>query len=309
MKHTWTIKADDAGERLDVFLAAQLDGLTRSAVARLLKKDAGQVNGKTASVHCFLRTGDKIEFDDAGRRTQDAGRALELPPPDVEVVDETGDWLVLNKPAGLLVHPDRTHASGTLVDFLLAEYPAIAKIGEDPERPGIVHRLDKDVSGLMVIAKTQDAFDSLKQQFKEHTVDKTYLALVHGQVRQDAGDIKFRIAHSKTYARMAAHPVDETTGRAAWTHYKVLRRLTNATLLELQILTGRTHQIRAHLFALQHPVFGDTLYKLRLPTSKLPSPRLLLQAVELAFNDPATGQRKKYSLAPDPAFDQLIKNL
>lgn len=313
MIHSWTITATDAGARLDVFLTSQLPELTRSAVAKKLKAGAGRVNGKPATVHHFLKAGDAVAFNDETTRAAKKptpvatpGKPIHLPP--LKIVEENDQWLVINKPSGLLVHPDIEHPSGTLVDVLVAHDPKIAKVGEDPSRPGIMHRLDREVSGLMVIAKTQDAFDALKKQFAGHTVEKRYLALVYGEVPQDEGDIRFRIARSKSKARMAARPEHEEVGKAAWTHYTVVKRLTGATLLELTILSGRTHQIRAHLLALGHPVVGDDLYipKAARARQKFDVPRLMLQAMKLEFDDPTTGERKHFELPPDAAFAPFI---
>lgn len=310
MKHEWTAEQTDAGARLDVFLAQKLDGMTRSQIAKLLKSGTGTVNGKRASVHRFLKVGDLVKFDDAAVGATLAvasGQAQGLP---LHIIAETTDFLILDKPVGLLVHPDAKTKYGTLIDLLIAHDPKIAKIGEDPERPGIMHRLDRDVSGLMVIGKTQDAFDNLKRQFAEHSVDKRYLALVHGEVGPDEGDIRFRIARSTSKNRMAARPEHEEEGKAAWTHYKTLKRFRTASLLELQILSGRTHQIRAHLLALGHPVMGDGLYSSR--KSKVESrdvPRLMLQSVHLEFRDPATGEPRSYDLPPVPEFNQVITQL
>ncbi|MBU0540314.1 RluA family pseudouridine synthase [Patescibacteria group bacterium] len=313
MQHEWTVDNGSNGERLDIFLAAHLSGKTRSAVAKLLKNGAGKVNDKTASVHRFLKTGDSIIFDDGvGTKKSTSRQKAEIKEASVfniDILEETDDWLVLDKPSGLLVHPDSTHLSNTLVDFLVDHYPPLQKIGENPERPGIMHRLDKEVSGLMVIAKTQAAYDDLKHQFAEHSVDKTYLALVHGEMEKDFGEIKFRIARSKTKARMAARPEHEDEGKAAWTHYETVTRFPGATLLKLKIFSGRTHQIRAHLLALGHPVIGDALYSLRQTDRKLKPARLLLQAIEMSFTDPASGERKTFSIPPDPAFAETEKLL
>ena len=246
MIHNWTIKQNDLGTRLDVFLTSQLDNITRSTISKLLKRGAATVNGKPATVHRFLKVGDKVEFEDEAElksQRAEGPKGKAKPIAKVEILHETDEWVVINKPSGLIVHPDNTHKTNTLVDFLLEKYPSMAKVGEDPSRPGIMHRLDKEVSGLMVIAKTEDAFDSLKRQFAEHSVEKKYNALVYGKIIGDEGDIKFRIARSKSKARMAARPVHEEEGRAAWTNYKVLKRFSNASLLELQILTGRTHHL------------------------------------------------------------------
>lgn len=314
MKHEWTISSTNAGARLDVFLTTQLEAQTRSAIAKLLKNGAATVNGKPASVHRFLKEGDKIIFDDELKAQPTEPSKVKIAAPDIkqfkiDILEETPDWMVINKPAGLLVHPDYQHEHGTLVDFLVEHYPPIIKIGEDPSRPGIMHRLDKEVGGLMVIAKTQAAYDHLKHQFAEHSVEKEYLALVFGELSHDQGDIKFRIARSKSKARMAARPEGETVGKAAWTFYKVKQRLNGVTLVELKILSGRTHQIRAHMHGLGHPIIGDTLYRLRQTDRKIESPRLLLQSISLSFIDPTTGERKSYALPPDPAFDETIKGL
>ncbi len=224
----------------------------------------------------------------------------------LRIIAETDAWLVINKPAGLLVHPaSETDTEPTLIDALLAHDPKIAKVGPEPERPGIIHRLDRDVSGLMVVAKTQAAYDDLQTQFRERKIDKTYLALVHGVMELDEGDIRFKLARSTTKGRMAARPVEKSEGKVAWTHYAVLERLPGATLLRVNIFSGRTHQIRAHLFALGHPVFGDTLYKRRQSDRRNEAPRLMLQSIELSFRDPVSGEKQTFTLDSDPAFDEL----
>jgi 23S rRNA pseudouridine1911/1915/1917 synthase len=319
MPNKWTIKPADAGQRLDVFLASKVTDLTRSGIAKRLKAGAGTINAKRATVHAFLKTGDKVAFDtdpksaslrqgrtDAVRKSEpDPGpRTSDLK---LSIVKETPDWMVIDKPAGLLVHPeaDDNNPTDTLIDLLIAHHPPLARVGEEPSRPGIVHRLDRDVSGLMAIAKTQFAFDDLKRQFAQRLTQKTYLALVHGAPPQEEGEIRFRIARSAQGGRMAARPEKETKGKAAWSHYRVLRKIKNATLLEVQIFSGRTHQIRAHLFALGCPVVGDTLYKPKTKPNLQPG-RLMLQSVKLAFLDPKTQEMQTFTLDPDQMFDALI---
>ncbi|MFA4955252.1 MAG: RluA family pseudouridine synthase [Patescibacteria group bacterium] len=310
MAKTWTIDLKDANKRLDVFLSEKLDALTRSQVSKLLKNGAGKVNGKPASVHHFVKQGDKIEFGEAeSKRGKVETVDAELPIPKLHIVDETADFIVLDKPTGVLVHPDTRQKSGTLIDALVAHDPKIAKIGEDPERPGIMHRLDREVSGLMVVAKTQNAFDDLKHQFAEHSVDKIYLAMVYGEMREEEGDIKFRIARSKTKSRMAARPAHEEEGKAAWTHYRTLKRFKNASLLELSIFSGRTHQIRAHLLALNHPVIGDVLYGRKSEDRNIKAPRLMLQCIKLGFKDPKTHEDRVYELPPIKEFKELSTKL
>ncbi len=311
MKQTWTIPVANGGKRLDVYLSEELPELTRSQIAKLIKRGAATVNGRAASVHRFLKTDDTVIFDDVLQPKIESNTGIRNPEPafPLRIIDETPDYLIINKSTGLLVHPDVKTKHGTLVDLLVAHDPKIAKLGEDPERPGIVHRLDREVSGLMIIPRTQDAFDNLKQQFAEHSVDKRYLALVYGEMNTDEGEIKFRIARSKTKPRMAARPEHEEEGRAAWTHYKTLKKFRNATLLELTILSGRTHQVRAHLLALNHPVIGDPLYKRRAENRNITAPRLMLQSVYLSFKDPTTGIKRAYTIPPVHEFDDLMKQL
>lgn len=313
MLHRFTIDDQNAGDRLDVFLTSSLEGQkTRSAIAKALKNGAATVNGTPASVHRFLKTGDSIEFNDdakpAGTKSI-ASKQKDVKhnvPKKLKLIEDRTDWMVIDKPAGIMVHPDANTEYGTLVDLLVAHDPAIAKIGEDPSRPGIMHRLDKEVSGLMVIAKTQDAYDHLKRQFAEHSVEKRYLALVHGELSHDDGDITFRIARSSRGGRMAAVPTESKEGKAARTHYNVIRRFRGATLVELEIFSGRTHQIRAHMHGLGHPVIGDPLYKIRQTDRNVTAPRLLLQSIVLSFTDPSTGTRERFTLPPDPAFDAVM---
>ncbi len=225
-----------------------------------------------------------------------------------EIIAETPDYLVINKPAGLAVHAGGNLKEPTLADWLLANYKKIKDVGDDPIRPGLVHRLDKEVNGLMVIAKTQKSFDSLKDQFKERTVIKEYTALVHGKVSKDWGEINFPIARSQEGYKMAAlptgseelltrrHPKDRDHGnidswmksRVALTEYEVIKRFVNQTLLKVKIKTGRTHQIRVHFFALGHPLVGDNLYTNRKTTEKnkkMGMTRVFLVADHLNFQD------------------------
>lgn len=309
----WTIEEGDAGERLDIFLASVLPNLSRSAIQKLIKQGSIMVNGKQTSVHHFLKAGDKVMEHEARNMEHLSSNkpivpaaVLHAPYSMLHVIDETPDFLVIDKPAGLLVHPDTKTQEGTLIDWLIEHDPKIARVGESPDRPGIVHRLDREVSGLMVIAKTQAAYESLQRQFAEHKVEKMYLALVHGEIHKEEGDIKFRIARSSSKARMAARPSQEEEGRAAWTHYQIKEKFIGATLLELTILSGRTHQIRAHLHALGHGIMGDELYNHRRTDRNVKVPRLMLQSIALSFDDPSTGKRKTYQLDPDPAFTALV---
>lgn len=308
---TWKVPDDERGERLDLFVKTRAVSSSRQTIQYAIKRGEIRVNGEVVAPHRFLKQGDEVtwgeETADIRPRAHQGDEKRDISVIKLDIIEETIDWMVINKPIGILVHPTATSHESTLVDAILTHDPRIAKIGEDPSRPGIVHRLDREVSGLMVIAKTQKAFDELKRQFAGRETEKTYLALVHGVVKEDEGDLRFTIARSTTSKRMAARPKNDKEGKAAWTHYTVLERFTHASLVELHILSGRTHQIRAHMFAFQHPVLGDALYKQKNLKSLIKPPRLMLQSVGLGFTDPQTGERREFSLPPDSAFGDLIQ--
>lgn len=200
----------------------------------------------------------------------------------IDIVFENNDILVVDKPAGLLVHPVNPEQKDTLVDKLVSRYPEIKKVGDDPQRPGIVHRLDKDTSGLMVIAKNEATFNYLKKQFQDRKVIKKYLALVHGQVKDEKGTITKAINFSKKDYRKRSALLDDKA-KPAWTEYNVLKRFADYTLLEVQIKTGRTHQIRVHLSSIGHPVAGDKQYKFKRQPQIPGLKRQFLHAFYLKF--------------------------
>ncbi len=230
-----------------------------------------------------------------------------------DIIEQTDDYVVIIKPAGLLVHPaDSSPDEPTLVDWLVKKFPQIKTVGDEPElRPGIVHRLDREASGLMVIALNQKTFDALKVQFQDRTIEKEYLVLVHGKMLRDFGEINLPIGRMSRGGRMAAHSSNYEEGNEARTEYFVEKRFSTTTLLRVHIHTGRTHQIRVHMFSLQHPVVGDTLYPLKKfgktkmgKAFPLP-PRLCLHAARLAFTD-KTGARKEYLAELPPDFANYL---
>ena len=221
---------------------------------------------------------------------------------DIEIIAKTKNYIVINKPAGILVHPRAGNPDDvSLVDWLTKKFPRIKKVGEDPSRPGLVHRLDREVSGLMVIARNQKSFLSLKQQFKDRKIDKYYTALVHGRISEPVGKITFPIKRSSKGFKMAAVPTNyEATNNAksAITRYKTIKQYNNFTLLKVKIETGRTHQIRVHFLALDSPIVGDFLYstkKSQLRNKKVDLNRLFLVADKLAFTD-RKGRRKEFTV-------------
>lgn len=304
---TWIVDAAHVDARLDVFLTEANTQGTRSAIQKALKQGKVTVNGKPTTVHRWLKEGDKIEWPAEDLVKRDAIRNQVMPEP--RIIKETADWIVVDKPCGLLTHPSSSSQEPTLVEWFLKHVPEASKVGEDPIRPGIVHRLDREVSGLLVLAKNQATFDALKKGFSSRTVEKRYLAMVHGEILEEENDIKLAIARSTSKARMAARP-KEQEGKAAWTHYKVRERFVGATLLDVEILSGRTHQIRAHFHGIGHPIIGDTLYTRKQTDRNIKQPtRILLQSVHLAFTDPTTGERETFDLPTDPAFATMSVTL
>ena len=200
----------------------------------------------------------------------------------MKIVFENKDIIVIDKPANLTVHPIHSEQKNTLVDELLAYYPEIKNVGEDPLRPGIVHRLDKDTSGLIIIAKNNKSFEYLKNLFKNRQVEKNYLALVHGKVKDKKGTITKSISLSKKDYKKRSVLLDENS-KKAWTEYRIIENFKNYTLLEVSIKTGRTHQIRIHLKSIGHPIVGDKQYRFKRQICPKNLTRQFLHAQYLKF--------------------------
>lgn len=247
---------------------------------------------------------------------------------DPKIIFENSDYLVINKPAGLIVHGGPGITEPVLTDWLRKKYPEIENIGDDPLRPGIVHRLDKEASGLMIITKTQKAFDYFKKQFQKRKIVKKYLALAHGRISKDDDIINFPIKRSKDGYKMAALPVSSETisdknkpnnrdrgtlraqedSKEAITEFSVLNRYINYTLLDVKIKTGRTHQIRVHFYAYGHPLVGDPLYwtkKTKVKNEKLKLGRIFLVARELSFKD-LDGEKQIFSIEPPTDLQSFL---
>lgn len=295
------ITEQDQGRRLDIFLTDQWPHLSRSQIQKLIKKELILVNGKKTTVHRFLKKTDRITLSPEEKIKDDSGTTsprLAPPPiktgnPDkIKIIAKEPNFWIIEKPAGLLVHPTEKNETDTLVDWLVNKCPELKKIGENPARAGIVHRLDKEVSGLMIVPTTQTSFDYFKQQFKDHTITKKYQALVHGEIERPEQEINFPISRSNTKTGLfAAHPAKQEgetnlIGKKALTYFKVLAKYKNYTLLEVEIFTGRTHQIRVHLLAYGHPIVGDKLYKTRKQKATDLTDRIFLHATQLSFVGP-----------------------
>ncbi|MFH1315522.1 MAG: RluA family pseudouridine synthase [Candidatus Uhrbacteria bacterium] len=294
--------------RLDVFLAEKLE-TPRSQAQKLIKGGKVKVNEavvEKSSLKIVLDDNIEVISPDLQPTTYN------LQPPKLDVLFEDSDVLVINKPAGLLVHrvgPDDT--TPTLVDALLAHDQQIAKVGDDPEeRPGIVHRLDKMASGILVVAKNQPAFEYLKNQFATRTAKKEYLALVYGQFKQPCGQINFRIGRSTRTGKMVAKPEGSEEGKEAVTEFDVIEQFATTALLQVRIKTGRTHQIRAHLQAFNHPIVGDLLYRNKKMTNIRPIKldRLFLHAAKLTITLP-NGETKTFEATLPEELENLLKEL
>jgi len=317
-----TINEESQGKRLDHFLVETLTDFSRSKVQKMIKDGYIAINDKEPTVHQFLKLGDKLEVlaeplklsEKAAKKVktkqefkgdQDYGRGVWKK---IKIIDDTPDYLVIEKPSGLLVHPTTKEETNTLIDWAQENYPEIAKIGDEPGRAGIVHRLDKEVSGLMVLPKTQDAFQYFKRLFKIRQIEKKYTALVFDRVKSDEGEINFPIARSQTKPGLyAALPLSSEEGKAAKTIYRVLEKFVNYTLLEVQILTGRTHQIRVHMLAFGHPIAGDTLYGAKKKVKEKPD-RIFLHASFLKFVDPK-GEPKEYQSELPGGLKDFLKKM
>lgn len=272
-------------DRLDKYLSSQLGGISRSKVKNLINLGLIRVGAKKVDPSYKLVTGEVI----TGVIADTEPTKVEGEDIDLEVVYEDKDCLVINKPSGLVVHPGAGHESGTLVNALLHH------LDREPSldvRAGIVHRLDKDTSGLMVVAKNKFAEESLKKQFQQRTTHKVYLCLVEGKLEKDTGSVDKPIGrHPKNRQKFATIP----SGKEAQTDYKVIKNYDHFSLLEIRPLTGRTHQIRVHMSSLGHPLVGDKIYGHK--SNPLGLERQFLHASKLSFRQPSSGEELEFQAA------------
>lgn len=287
------VSTKEAYKRIDQYLANHIP-LSRTAIQRLIKENLVSVNKKEVKANYKIHPEDEIHVIIPGP----APVPLMPEPIPLDILYEDGYLLVVNKPSGMVVHPAPGHDSGTLVNALLYHCKDLKGIG-GRERPGIVHRLDKDTSGVLVVAKSDPAHRRLSRQFKLHTVNRIYIALVHGIVKKNGGIIDLSIGRD-TKDRKKISP-RTTRPRHAITHFKVIRRYKEATLLELRPQTGRTHQLRVHLAHLHHPVAGDKIYGGRgySKLGEIKVDRLMLHAMVLGLTHPETGKYMEFE-APLP---------
>jgi 23S rRNA pseudouridine1911/1915/1917 synthase len=324
VRHTIDVPAEAAGQRLDLFLSTQLEGVSRSRVQMLMDQGDVLVNGEREKASMKLRGGERITVSGEPRPEPLKATAEDIP---LDVVYEDADLAVVNKPAGMMVHAgsgqnEDARSKGTLVNALLYRFKKLSSTGGDL-RPGIVHRLDKDTSGLIVVAKNDRAHAALGEMFASRQIRKTYLALVQGTVERPKGTINAGVARDPVRrTRMTTQPNENA--RSAVSHYEVVRRLATRfgkfTLVRVRIETGRTHQIRVHMASIGHPVVGDTLYggagqltdqvaaqaaqskaaRRKAEPERLKLGRNFLHAARLEFPHPKTGKLLQLE-APLPA--------
>jgi 23S rRNA pseudouridine1911/1915/1917 synthase len=298
----WVVSSKDARQRLDLYLSKKGLALSRSRIQKLIQEGQITINGQTVKSGHRVRQGDRVLVN------VPPPTPLEIKPEAIplEIVYEDDDLLVVNKPAGMVVHPAPGNVSGTLVHALLHHCRNLSGIG-GKERPGLVHRLDKDTSGLLVVAKTEKAHRSLAAQFKAHSVARRYLALVYGIPKSRQGTIDLAIGRDIKERKIISPRT--TRPRPAVTQYEVLERLGEFSLLSVRPKTGRTHQIRVHLSHLGHPIMGDKVYgsgRIQAFNKSLEVYRQMLHAQLLGFDHPQTGKHLEFVAPLPPDMERIL---
>ena len=296
------IDESETGKRLDVYLSESLNELSRAQVQSILREQGAFVNSEMVNKPSYhLKCGDRIEV------TYSFPDSIEIYPENIplDIIYQDKYLAVINKPSGMVVHPGAGTPDHTLAHALMWHFPEIKEVGPK-ERPGIVHRIDKEASGLLVIAKDLRACDSLKEQFKKRTVDKKYLALVWGHYTKKSGIISWSIGrHMKNGARMS---IRTRKPKRAETHFRVIKTFKDFSLLEIKTITGRTHQIRVHMSAAGHPIVGDKYYGRKRKKSSLTS-RLFLHAYYLSFTHPENRKRQEFTVPLPNDLQDIIERI
>ena len=293
--------AQEGGARLDKWLSDQLDGLSRAYIQKLIDDGAVLLNGKPGKASSRLNASDRIELEIPESITPD------IAPEDIplDIVYEDDDVIVVNKPKGMVVHPAAGHYTGTLVNALMYHCGSSLSGINGISRPGIVHRIDKDTTGLIIACKNDRAHMRISEQLKAHTITRRYRAIVNGILKDDEGTITGNIARHKTDRKRMA--VTAEGGREAVTHYRVLERFRKHTYVECRLETGRTHQIRVHMAHIGHPLLGDTVYGSSRDEGKLNGQ--CLHAMVLGFVHPTTGEYLEFCAPLPEYFEQLLEQL
>ncbi|MDD4844521.1 MAG: RluA family pseudouridine synthase [Anaerotignum sp.] len=298
---TFGTEQEDVGCRIDVFIAESMESLSRSGVQRLIEEGYVRLNGANVKANYKLRAKDIIDVE------VPEVKAVEILPEDIplDILYEDEDVIVVNKPQGMVVHPAPGHTSGTLVNALMHHFgDALSGINGE-KRPGIVHRIDKDTSGVLMIAKNDASHQSLAGQLAEHSITRKYNAIVFNGFQEDEGTVDQPIGRNPLDRKKMA--VTQKHSRRAVTHYRVLERMGNFTLVEAQLETGRTHQIRVHLTFIGHPLLGDGVYGPKKQPFHLDGQAL--HARVLGFVHPTTGKYMEFEAPLPENFENLLKRL
>lgn len=291
------------GERIDKFLSCRLEEVSRSYIQKLIKEGHVSVNGKPVKANYKLGAGDKISVEIPEAKEPD------ILPEDIplDILYEDQDILVVNKPKGMVVHPAAGHYSGTLVNALMYHCKDSLSGINGVMRPGIVHRIDMDTTGSLLVCKNDEAHRILAEQLKEHTIRREYHAIVYGNIKEDTGTVDAPIGRHPTDRKKMS--INHKNGKQAVTHYEVLERFGNFTYIRCRLETGRTHQIRVHMASLHHPLLGDEVYG---PSSRPPFPGLkgqVLHAKILGIYHPVTGEYMEFDAPLPRYFVDLLQKL
>lgn len=303
MSRQLTIVVEEAGQRVDKLLSGALEDLTRSAVQNLIENGCVTCGGKVLSKSAKLKPGDTIQVD------LPQVRPLEVLPEDIplDIVYEDSDLLVVNKPKGMVVHPAPGHEEGTLVNALLYHCGDSLSGINGVARPGIVHRIDKDTSGLLIVAKNDFSHTRLAEQIQAHTFTREYSAVVYGSFKSDSGTVDQPLGRHPTDRKKMAVLAGSATARRAVTHFWVVKRFQGFTQLRLRLETGRTHQIRVHMAFLGHPVAGDPVYGPKKVITSLEGQ--CLHAGKIGFVHPRTGNYLEFESPLPPYFTGFLQKL
>ena len=294
------VNENDKGKRLDIYIAENFNELSRTMIKKLIESNNILVNDKSEKVSYKVQANDNISID-VPEAKETKLKAQEIP---LDIIYEDSDIIVVNKPKGVVVHPANGNPDGTLVNAILSICKnSLSGIGGEL-RPGIVHRLDKDTSGLIIVAKNDKAHINMSEQIKERNVKKTYIALVRGNVPEEEATINMPIGRStKDRKKMAV----TKNGKQAITHFKVLKRYSKYTLLEIKIETGRTHQIRVHMAEIGYPVVGDAVYS--NGKNEFGIEGQMLHAYKLEFMHPITNKHMELTAPLPQYFEEILKKL